>query len=303
MKRIITALTVLLLLSGCLASQLENTLDNYNKPGGQSDTLSGNYTIDEFLELIAPAQQARDDFSEYATTTKEDFDNVARVYADALEKIGFKAGDVITISGKFHGMFSLKEYDMASITLTDSTHEKKFPIDGVYSKTGWATLLKKYENIKVTFTVGNKINDDGTESLTFEDAEVIAPSKIEYASNCSVSEGKSEIAFGEVVDIYHITYTEEELDKLIEDVKDNPNQNNLYHWYLAEKNCDCFVMIRDEAKNEIGVFIQTIFDGTPKIGDKIGCRGEVYQRGEGNVKEKFMDSTSLVGGFYIYEDE
>ena len=69
--------------------------------GQSGKSLSGEYTIDKFVELIKPAEEARKSAGEYAT--EEEVQNVSsEAYDKALREIGFKGGEEIIINGKYN---------------------------------------------------------------------------------------------------------------------------------------------------------------------------------------------------------
>ena len=132
--------------------------------------------------------------------------------------------------------------------------------------------------------------------LKFGLADILSPSKPEFKADCTnVANETDSIVFGEITNIYTFSLTNEE----IEDAKNNATGNAL-RWYEAMMYADYFIIIQDEAGNQVGAFVNTYGKDDLDFGKKVGCAGTGYRINEDDLPEYFIDC--MWGGYYIFED-
>lgn len=256
--------------------------------------LSGEYNIDEFLELIAPADEAASEATLYAT--EDEYTELwSDAYTKAMKKIGFKGGESIVVNGRLLSPSLLSNY--ASIYISPATPDNSTSdYDNSYfalcdaDSYGWVIFLEDNTNIKVQMEL---LVDDGG-YFYFSPVEILSPS-FEYASNCHVYEGDKLTAMGEVIDTFSFTMTKEEIDNAALQARGND-----YWWYTAMGSATSYIIIEDDTGTQLGAFVDSQYNKDINIGDKIGCTGNAYYYPANGMPDYFMDCT-ILGGYYIFE--
>ena len=279
---IVLVITIILSLSGC----------NFFKKD-----LSGEYTIDEYIELIKPAknagEKAREDL-EYGTD-EEKSDAYRTAYIKGMQKIGFKGNEKIIIRGKtsknIYNIYG-KERDVFFFTLYNND-EDYVDIRGNYASCGWLNTLEEGTNIKVKCYVD-------PEYFILENATILSPQRTEYRPDCRiiVPDTHDKIV-GEVVNMYSFTLTEKEIDDHLSE-----SSGNVYFWYSAMRYSDMFIIVEDENEYRVGVFIDSNRLPDVNIGDKVWIKGATYdlEQESDTVPRYFMNCNSLQGNFYVFND-
>ncbi len=287
MKRvvaIVTFLAIMVCFVGC------------SKQEKQDKNLSGSYDIDQFLDLIKPANEARESAASEYDTDEEKAEKANKAYQETLEKIGFTEGMQFSVNGKLT-MVIPGNNGSAHITLSNTDHSGSIPISGTYEDIGWLILLEDDTNIKVDFKVVPFERPDGGINLIFGEGQISSPARIDYKSNCDpIDMGADTLAMGEVVEMYEFTMT----DKEIEDaMADDPANSS---WYLAMEFSTMLIILQDEEGHQISAFIDTTYNTqTFDIGSKMAVTGYSHELSEDDPELPDMFIDTQIGGFYVFE--
>lgn len=255
---------------------------------------SGEYTLAEFYKLVEPADTAFNkaiDESMDKDLSGDEYDNyVYGAYTDELKAAGFKGEETITLTATFE--YASRYEDEGTIYLSDGgSNWHHFNFDA--GKYGWVVLLTYGTEVKIQFSVD--VTDKGF--LELGNADILSPSQPEYKADCSnVVNERDAVIFGEVEDVFTFKLTKDE----IKEEQEN-NTGNELRWYEAMEYSDNYIIIKDDAGNRVGAFIDTYSSGGIDVGQKIGCAGTAYRVDAGDLPDYFIDST-LLGGYYVFED-
>ena len=287
-KRIVSALIlamIILALAGC--SFVKNMI-------GKKD-LSGEYTFEEFYELVGPAEKVLNEAIDYSNEKElygEEYkEAVKKPYTEKLKEIGFKGNETITLNACASGIYYISEVYLYFYT-NDYSECLNFTCDP--EAYDWAVLIKDGEEIQIQFQVLE--DEDGY--FYYSKADILSPTKPEYKANCAdVADAESAVVYGKVVNIYTFNLTEDE----IREARENAD-GIIYYWYDTMLYSDYFIVLEDDTGNQVGAFVDLKDEKDIDLGDKIGCSGMAYQLSEEGLPEYFLDC-SLLGGYYVFDGQ
>lgn len=258
--------------------------------GGGKD-LSGDYTIEEFNVLLTPAHEAAEKATSEYDTDDEKVAKYSAAYQDAVRKSGFKAGQTFTINGR-KSFVSVQDNEM-TVFVTDSEHGSSIAVSGTFEDLGWAAMLERDTNIKISFEVCEETNENGA-YLAYEKGKLLSPDKPEFKADCSATNGNT-TAQGTVVDVYDFKLSKEEIEE-----KQN-NSFNDFSWYNAMLYSSNYIIIEDNIGRQLGVFIDMEGNQPVNIGDRIGCEGFVWDCSDPTFPTYFMDC-GLNDSYYVFTE-
>lgn len=276
---IVLVITIILSLSGC----------NFFKKD-----LSGEYTIDEYIELIKPAknagEKAREDL-EYGTD-EEKSDAYRTAYIKGMQKIGFKGNEKIIIRGIIDSFIIYNKKSDVYLFSLYNNDEDYVDIRGNYASCGWLNTLEEGTNIKVECYVD-------PEYFILVNATILSPQRTEYRPDCRIIVPDThDIIVGEVVNMYSFTLTDKEIDDRL-----NESNGSEYFWYLAMRYSDIFIIVEDDNEYRVGVFIDSTRLPDVNIGDKVWIKGATHdtEQESDTVPRYFMYWNTLQKNFYVFK--
>lgn len=271
-----------LIVSVVLITALLCSCDN-NKPG-----MSGEYNIDEFLEIMKPANEFINESYNQEVNDDEQQEN-SQKYDQILRDIGFKNEDKITLTGYFDNALTSK--DVITILVSDVVGDEFVSIQGKYADVGICYATPENSKITISFEVVEE-DIDGIDYLTFTNGKVLSPDKVEYSPNLDMDKSSyNTIVMGKVSLIDDLVDSEEAWEQWQE-------TGNEYSYAASHSNK--YVVIDDDAGNRLVTYINMEYGPEIKEGDRISVYGhatDAYR--DYKVIDTFMDAGW--GGYYIFD--